>query len=68
MQMYFLKLWFQDQQPSLLLGPVGNGKTATMLHYLSHLPTEKYISNIINLSHYTSARNVQEMIMSKIDR
>ncbi|XP_065213419.1 dynein axonemal heavy chain 3-like [Planococcus citri] len=68
MQMYFLKLWFQDQQPSLILGPPGNGKTATMLHYLSHLPTDKYISNIINLSHYTSAENVQEMIMSKIDR
>lgn len=67
-QIYFLKLFIQNQEPTLFIGPQGSGKTRTMLHYLSQLPSEKYLTNLINLSEHIKSNRVQAKVMSKIDR
>lgn len=46
---------------------VGTGKTATIMNYLKGLPKE-FLSNAINCSARTTAQQMQELVMSKLDR
>lgn len=54
--------------PILLVGPTGTGKSATIMNYLRDLPKEKFILNVVNFSARTTAQQVQELIMTKLDR
>ena len=54
--------------PLLLVGQTGTGKSATVANFLRELPKDKYIMNAINCSARTSAQQVQDMVMSKLDR
>lgn len=54
--------------PLLLIGPTGTGKSATVLNFLKELPKEKFIMNTVNFSARTSAHQVQDLVMSKLDR
>ncbi len=67
-QIYFLKLLFENQQPVLIAGPQGSGKSSNLLRHFSTLSSDKFILNTINLTAFTSANRVQQKIMSKIDR
>lgn len=67
-QHYFLKLYQQNQKSSLIIGPPNSGKTALLMHYLSKIPADNFILNVIHLTDSTSANRVQQKIMSKIDR
>lgn len=67
-QIYFFKLFIQNQEPTLLVGPRGSGKTRSLLRYLSQLPSDKYIINLINSSGHIKANRIQAKVMSKIDR
>ena len=54
--------------PILLVGNTGTGKSATITSFLKDLPRDKYIMNCINCAARTTAHQVQDMVMSKLDR
>lgn len=54
--------------PLLLIGPTGTGKSATILNFLRELPKEKFVMNSVSFSARTSAQQVQDLVMSKLDR
>lgn len=54
--------------PLLLVGPTGTGKSAILSGYLQSLPKDKFMINNINFSARTSAQQMQEQVMIKLDR
>ncbi|CRK99186.1 CLUMA_CG012500, isoform A [Clunio marinus] len=66
--MYWAHHCISNSIPMLLIGPTGTGKSATILNFLKELPKDKCIVNTLNFSARTSAQQVQELIMSKLDR
>ncbi|XP_012271492.1 dynein heavy chain 3, axonemal [Orussus abietinus] len=68
LQRFFMANLMQRGIPILFVGPTGTGKSSIVLDYLSSLPKEKYIQNVINFSARTSAYQTQEIVMSKLDR
>lgn len=54
--------------PLFLVGATGSGKTAITKHFMKELPKSKFLLNNINLSASTSAQQVQELVMAKLDR
>lgn len=67
-QQYFLQLLLKNEIPLLFVGPTGTGKSVIVLDYLIHLPKEKFLVNVLNFSARTSANNVQDIIISKLDK
>lgn len=68
---YFLDLHLRNEQPTLVVGPTGTGKTAIINAFLlspSALEHDKYITNSIGFSARTSAAQTQDLIMSKLER
>lgn len=55
-------------KPLLIVGPTGTGKSATVLRYMKDLTKEKFMSNTVNFSARTTAHQVQDLVMSKLDR
>lgn len=55
-------------KPLLIVGPTGTGKSATVLRYMKDLAKEKFMSNTVNFSARTTAHQVQDLVMSKLDR
>lgn len=66
--LYWLEFCISKNIPILLVGPTGTGKSSTVFSYMKDLPKEKYLLNVINFSAQTSAQQVQELVMSKLDR
>ncbi|XP_055637886.1 dynein axonemal heavy chain 3 isoform X3 [Toxorhynchites rutilus septentrionalis] len=66
--MYWTQMCISVGMPILLVGPTGTGKSATIANYIRELPKAKFISNIINCSARSTAQQMQETIMSKLDR
>lgn len=68
----FIMNWLQEcvnmAKPMLLVGPTGTGKSATIMNFMKALPHEKFLLNTVNFSARTSAHQVQDLIMSKLDR
>ncbi len=64
----WLDMCFSISSPILFIGPTGTGKTATIMNYLKGLPKEEYLSNVVNCSARTTAQQMQELVMSKLDR
>lgn len=64
--------WLQESInadiPIILVGNSSTGKTATVQHYLNQLPKDKYLSNTLNFASNIRAQQIQEMVMSKLDR
>lgn len=55
-------------KPILIVGPTGTGKSATVINFMKDMPKEKFTLNTVNFSARTTAQQVQELIMSKLDR
>lgn len=58
----------QNNIPLLIIGPTGTGKSSTIVNFLKDLPKDKFIMNTVNFSARTSAQQVQDLVMSKLDR
>jgi dynein heavy chain, axonemal len=66
--MYWANHCVTNAIPLLLVGPTGTGKSVAILNFLKELSKEKYMMNTINFSARTSTQQVQEQIMTKLDR
>ncbi|XP_035775701.1 dynein heavy chain 3, axonemal-like [Anopheles albimanus] len=66
--LYWTNLCVRNGIPILLAGPTGTGKSATISSYIRELPKQRFISNIINCSARSTAAQVQDTIMAKLDR
>ncbi|XP_055607362.1 dynein axonemal heavy chain 3 isoform X2 [Uranotaenia lowii] len=66
--LYWTEMCVSAGIPILLVGPTGTGKSATIANYIRELPKAKFISNIINCSARSTAHQMQDTIMSKLDR
>lgn len=65
---HWMEFSMKLEMPLLLVGPTGSGKTANVKGYLKSLLKDKFLVNKIHLSARTSSKQVQEWIMSKLDR
>ncbi|XP_012280984.2 dynein heavy chain 2, axonemal [Orussus abietinus] len=54
--------------PTLLVGPVGTGKTSIAQAVLDSANREKYSILVVNMSAQTSSKNVQDCIESKVEK
>ncbi|XP_053695545.1 dynein axonemal heavy chain 3 [Sabethes cyaneus] len=66
--LYWTEMCLSAGIPILLVGPTGTGKSATIASHIRDLPKTKFISNIINCSARSTAQQMQDTIMSKLDR
>ncbi|GAB0093009.1 Dynein heavy chain [Sergentomyia squamirostris] len=68
----FIQNWLETcvdiRLPMLLVGPTGTGKSAIVNAFMRDLPKNKFLINNINLSARTTAQQVQELVMAKLDR
>ncbi|XP_055691880.1 dynein axonemal heavy chain 3 [Lutzomyia longipalpis] len=64
----WLELCVEIRLPILLVGPSGTGKSAIVNAFMRELPKNKFLINNINLSARTTAQQVQELVMAKLDR
>ncbi|CAF5149018.1 unnamed protein product, partial [Rotaria magnacalcarata] len=58
-----------SKQPILFVGPTGTGKSAYVQNYLMNkIDKDQYMAFFINFSAQTSNNQVQDIIMSRLDR
>ena len=66
---YIIDLLVQNNIPTLLVGPTGTGKTKYISSkLLNGLPKDIYIPMFVNFSAQTSANQVQDLVMAKLDK
>jgi len=56
------------EQPVLLVGPVGIGKTSTVQKALDALDKNKFSLLTINMSAHTTVHNVQDIIAGRLEK
>lgn len=66
--LYWLNQALATSMPIIIVGDTGAGKSVTIRHFLNELPKEKFLNCILNLAANTSAQQVQELVMTKLDR
>ncbi|MGH0152118.1 UNVERIFIED_CONTAM: hypothetical protein FKN15_029859 [Acipenser sinensis] len=67
-QTYFLEKLLLQDKPLLFVGPTGTGKTAITNSFLGQLPPEKYSVCQLSFSAQTSASQVQDGLLTKLER
>lgn len=66
---YILEYCIKHKRPLLTVGPTGTGKSAYIQNYLMHqLPKDSHMAFFVNFSAQTSANQVQDVFMSKLDK
>jgi dynein heavy chain len=66
---YLLEFAVKHKRPVLMVGPTGTGKSAYIQNYLmSSLSKDEYMAFFVNFSAQTSANQVQDIFMSKLDK
>ena len=66
---YLLDYCIKHKRPLLMVGPTGTGKSAYIQNYLmNNLPKEEFMPFFVNFSAQTSANQVQDIVMSKLDK
>uniref|UniRef100_G1NZY7 Dynein axonemal heavy chain 2 n=1 Tax=Myotis lucifugus TaxID=59463 RepID=G1NZY7_MYOLU len=57
-----------NQNPVLLVGPVGTGKTSIAQSVLQSLPSSQWSVLVVNMSAQTTSNNVQSIIESRVEK
>ncbi|XP_039193883.1 dynein heavy chain 2, axonemal isoform X2 [Crotalus tigris] len=65
---YLVNALISNQQPVLLVGMVGTGKTSIAQEVLQSLDTMKWAVLVINMSAQTTSNNVQSIIESRVEK
>ena len=66
---YLLEFCIKHKRPLLLVGATGTGKSAYIQNYLmNNLDKDQYMAFFVNFSAQTSANQVQDIFMSRLDK
>jgi dynein heavy chain, axonemal len=66
---FLLEYCVRHKRPVLMVGPTGTGKSAYIQNYLmNNLPKSEFMAFFINFSAQTSANQVQDIFMSRLDK
>uniref|UniRef100_A0A8C6W7X2 Dynein axonemal heavy chain 2 n=1 Tax=Nannospalax galili TaxID=1026970 RepID=A0A8C6W7X2_NANGA len=65
---YLVNTLVASQNPVLLVGPVGTGKTSIAQSVLQSLPSSQWSVLIVNMSAQTTSNNVQSIIESRVEK
>ncbi|XP_048653960.1 dynein axonemal heavy chain 2 isoform X2 [Marmota marmota marmota] len=65
---YLVSTLVANQNPVLLVGPVGTGKTSIAQTVLQSLPPSQWTVLIVNMSAQTTSNNVQNIIESRVEK
>ncbi|CAO2643769.1 Dynein axonemal heavy chain 2 [Lemmus lemmus] len=65
---YLVSTLVANQNPVLLVGPVGTGKTSIAQSVLQSLPSSQWSVLIVNMSAQTTSNNVQSIIESRVEK
>ncbi|XP_044939238.1 dynein axonemal heavy chain 2 isoform X3 [Mustela putorius furo] len=65
---YLVSALVARQNPVLLVGPVGTGKTSIAQSVLQSLPSSQWSVLIVNMSAQTTSNNVQSIIESRVEK
>ncbi|KAM4844901.1 dynein axonemal heavy chain 2 isoform 2-T2 [Thomomys bottae] len=65
---YLVSTLVSNQNPVLLVGPVGTGKTSIAQTVLQSLPSSQWSVLIVNMSAQTTSNNVQSIIESRVEK
>uniref|UniRef100_A0A8C5L4X8 Dynein axonemal heavy chain 2 n=1 Tax=Jaculus jaculus TaxID=51337 RepID=A0A8C5L4X8_JACJA len=65
---YLVSTLVANQNPVLLVGPVGTGKTSIAQSALQSLPSSQWSVLIVNMSAHTTSNNVQSIIESRVEK
>ncbi|XP_006899240.1 PREDICTED: dynein heavy chain 2, axonemal [Elephantulus edwardii] len=65
---YLVSTLVSSQNPILLMGPVGTGKTSIAQSVLQSLPSSQWSVLTVNMSAQTTSNNVQSIIESRVEK
>uniref|UniRef100_A0A8C8XZF1 Dynein axonemal heavy chain 2 n=1 Tax=Panthera leo TaxID=9689 RepID=A0A8C8XZF1_PANLE len=65
---YLVSALVANQNPTLLVGPVGTGKTSIAQSVLQSLPSSQWSVLTVNMSAQTTSNNVQSIIESRVEK
>lgn len=65
---YLVSTLLKHNYPSLLVGPVGTGKTSTAQSVLESVDSNRYTILGVNMSAQTSSQNLQDTIESRVEK
>jgi len=65
---YIVEAYRSMEQPVLLVGPVGTGKTSTVKKALDALDKNKFLLLTISMSAHTTTHNVQDTIAGRLEK